>query len=709
MAKNIFLVATEANSGKTAISIGLLYALSNIVRNVGFLKPIDRSLAGYVDEDMKRICEIFSLESPAASASPISIKDVRDASDNGKLQHLLDGVHSLYQEVARDKDVVVIEGTDFGDVISLTDVSSVFDVNISVAKALEAKVLLIASGGNDRTADDIVADVVASKQLCDTGDCDFMGVIVNGVPPERQEEVEARAQSQLTSKGIRVFGVVPYSPVLPKPRVSDIAQRLGAKTLFGQQHLSNLIFHTIVAAMNVGHALGYLKEHTLIITPGDRDDIVLGALSSQMSSAYPKIAGIVLTGGLSPNENVMKLIEGIRGVSLPIILVRTDTHTTSSSIDDISVDIKPNDFYKIGIIEKLVDEYVDEKAIYAALDIKRTRKARPEDFLNNIVNLAVADPKHIVLPEGTEDRTLKAVERILQRKIARVTLIGNADRINKRARELGVSVQGAAMIDPDLADLESYAQTYHQLRRHKGITEEQALDQMHDYVYYATMMVHKGDADGLVSGAVHTTGDTIRPALQIIRVRPGISVVSSVFFMCLADKVFLYGDCAIVPDPNAQELADIALSSADTAKRFGIEPYVAMLSYSTGSSAGGASVQKVREATDIAKTRRPDLPIEGPIQFDAAWDAEVARIKLPESKIAGKTTVFIFPDLNAGNIAYKAVQRSAGALAVGPILQGLNKPVNDLSRGCSVDDIVYVTAMTSVQVGQQRPKPTKRR
>jgi phosphate acetyltransferase len=636
------------------------------------------------------------------------MKDAKEAVDKGNLDELLGKVRSQYEVAARDKDVVVIEGTDLADVISLTDASSVFDVNVGIARALDAKVLLVASGGRGKSADEIVADVNASKALCDGGDCDFMGIIINGVPSEQLDETDTTARRELASRGIRVFGVVPYSPVLPRPRVSDIAEKLQAQMLYGKQHLSNLIFHTIVAAMNVGHALSYLREDTLIITPGDRDDIVLGALSSQMSSAYPKIAGILLTGGLHPNESVRKLIEGIKGISVPIILVETDTHTTTSRIEDIVVGIRSDDYHKIGIVEKLVDDYVDEKGIYASLDIRRTRRARPEDFLNRITNLAVADPMRIVFPEGTEDRTLKAAERILQRKIAQVTLVGNSDRIAARARDLGVSLQGASLVDPETEDLDAFAQTYYEIRKHKGITLEKALDQMHDCVYYGTMMVQKGDADGLVSGAVHTTGDTIRPALQIIGVRPGISVVSSVFFMCLADKVLLYGDCAIVPDPDAQQLADIAVSSADTARHFGIEPYVAMLSYSTGSSAGGSSVDKVRAATDIAKSKRPDVPIEGPIQFDAAWDAEVARVKLLESRIAGNTTVYIFPDLDAGNIAYKAVQRSAGAIAVGPILQGLNKPLNDLSRGCSVEDILYVAAATAVQAQQTKAESRQR-
>ena len=706
--KNIFLVATEANSGKTAVAMGLIYSLSNIVRSVGFFKPIRRAPGSDKDDDTKAICEIFSLDVPLGPGPPITMKDAKEAVDKGNLDELLGKVRSQYEVAARDKDVVVIEGTDLADVISLTDASSVFDVNVGIARALDAKVLLVASGGRGKSADEIVADVNASKALCDGGDCDFMGIIINGVPSEQLDETDTTARRELASRGIRVFGVVPYSPVLPRPRVSDIAEKLQAQMLYGKQHLSNLIFHTIVAAMNVGHALSYLREDTLIITPGDRDDIVLGALSSQMSSAYPKIAGILLTGGLHPNESVRKLIEGIKGISVPIILVETDTHTTTSRIEDIVVGIRSDDYHKIGIVEKLVDDYVDEKGIYASLDIRRTRRARPEDFLNRITNLAVADPMRIVFPEGTEDRTLKAAERILQRKIAQVTLVGNSDRIAARARDLGVSLQGASLVDPETEDLDAFAQTYYEIRKHKGITLEKALDQMHDCVYYGTMMVQKGDADGLVSGAVHTTGDTIRPALQIIGVRPGISVVSSVFFMCLADKVLLYGDCAIVPDPDAQQLADIAVSSADTARHFGIEPYVAMLSYSTGSSAGGSSVDKVRAATDIAKSKRPDVPIEGPIQFDAAWDAEVARVKLLESRIAGNTTVYIFPDLDAGNIAYKAVQRSAGAIAVGPILQGLNKPLNDLSRGCSVEDILYVAAATAVQAQQTKAESRQR-
>ena len=697
MANTLFVTATEQNSGKTMVCLGLMRSLSGLVSKVGFFKPIwrrdDFATSGRDATLIERIYHVDSL----LDEEPIGMGEVREALSKGQEEELLGRISERYERIAHDKDVMLVEGTDLSQLISAADVSSVFDVNAAIAKRLRAHILLVVDGGAGKSIEDIMTHTTMSRDLCMGRGCDFLGVIINKVDREKLDDVDTYVRRTLRKQGVDVFGVVPYNPLLPKPRLAEIAEKLEAKVLYGRGHLSNVALHTIVAAMSVRNMLNYIEEGTLIITPGDRDDVLLAAAATSISQAYPSIAGLVLTGGLHPHANIRRLIDKVPGMRIPILLVEDDTHTTSSKLDDIIVNIQADDSRKIELTWELIQDNVDEKRIYTSMQIRRTKRAAPQEFLDRVVAEARTVRKHIVFPEGNEERTLKAVARILQRDIADVTLLGDAERIPIHAGELGVDVSRAQIIEPARSDLESYAQTYFELRKHKGITLDQARDQVQDPVYYGTMMVHRGEADGLVSGAIHSTAHTIRPSLQIIKTKEGISVVSSVLFMCLEDRVVLYGDCAIVTDPTAEQLADIAVTSAETALAFGIEPYVAMLSYSTGESGMGESVEKVRQATELAKARNPDLPLEGPIQFDAAYDAEVASIKSPKSKVAGKATVYIFPDLNAGNIAYKAVQRSAGVLAVGPILQGLKRPVNDLSRGCSMEDIVYVTAITAIQ------------
>jgi len=695
MANVLFVTANEPGSGKTAICLGLMYSLGKRVRKVAYFKPIVRGYHG-LDPDVELLRSLYAHSDQIPPI--VRMEEVREALAKGEREALLDRIEADYSRIAREQDVVVVEGTDLVEAFSVTDVSTVSDINLHLVERLGARVLLVLDGGPDKTPEDIITDAKMSyKYLCNQQHCDLLGVIINKVDREKYDDVNTRVRRELRKAGMEVFGVVPQVPLLGKPRMDEVAEALGAKVLYGEEYLSNIAMHTIVAAMWVRNMLTYVDEETLIITPGDRDDILLAAACIFLSRRFPRLAGLVLTGGLYPHENVWRLIEGIPGIHLPILSVEEDTYTTVSQINEIRPAIRVDDEKKLSLVRELVDRYIDEKRLYQTLQIRKTRRLTAQDFLNRVVERAASDRKHIVFPEGDEPRTLRAVEKISARGIAEVTLLGEEERIYERARELGVKLDGIGVIDPARADLYEFAEKFYELRKHKGLTLEQARDYVMDPIYYGTMMVYTGQADGLVSGAAHSTAHTIRPALQIIKPKPGISVVSSVFFMCLHDRVVLFGDCAIVPDPTAEQLADIALTSAETALSFGIEPYVAMLSYATGSSAEGGSVEKVRRATEIVKERNPDLPVEGPIQFDAAYDQEVARIKLPESQIAGKTTVFIFPDLDSGNIAYKAVQRSAGAIAIGPILQGLRKPVNDLSRGCSVEDIFYVTAITVVQ------------
>ncbi|MBW2072563.1 MAG: phosphate acetyltransferase, partial [Deltaproteobacteria bacterium] len=436
----------------------------------------------------------------------------------------------------------------------------------------------------------------------------------------------------------------------------------------------------------------------LIITPGDRADMILGSLLTTFSTTYPHIAGILLTGGLVPEPAVQKLIEGSNKSPAPIIWVDTDTYTTAMDVNSVHPVITPENDRKIASALGLFESHVDGEELAERITTIRSARVTPAMFEYQLIERAKARRQHIILPEGEEERILRASEILNRRGVVDITLLGNEEEINKKIRALGLSLKGVDMIDPLSSPwLEEFAATYYELRKHKDISTEMARDAVTDVSYFGTMAVYLGKAAGMVSGSVHTTAHTIRPAFEIIRTKPGCSIVSSVFFMCLADRVLVYGDCAINPQPDSEQLADIAISSAETARMFGIEPRIAMLSYSTGESGKGKSVEVVREATRIARERRPDLKLEGPIQYDAAVDDNVAATKMPDSDVAGHATVFIFPDLNTGNNTYKAVQRSANAVAVGPVLQGLNKPVNDLSRGCTVTDIVNTVAITAIQ------------
>jgi phosphate acetyltransferase len=444
----------------------------------------------------------------------------------------------------------------------------------------------------------------------------------------------------------------------------------------------------------------YLKELTdnnLIITPGDRADIILGALQAHKSANYPKVAGIVLTGGLKPEAPILKLIDGLNDV-VPILSAKTGTFETASKIANIKPRIYASNKDKILNSIKAFETYINASKLSDRLKKFETHGITPRMFQYNLHERAKQSKKHIVLPEGNDDRILTAASRLLEMDIVDLTILGNPDKITERAEKLHLDLSKANLVNPtESKDYKFYAKTFYELRKHKNITLDVAFDVMSDVSYFGTMMVYKGDADGMVSGAAHTTQHTILPALQFVKTKPGVSVVSSIFFMCLEDRVSVFGDCAINPNPNAEELAEIAISSADSSMAFGIEPRIAMLSYSSGSSGKGADVDKVRKATEIVKQKRPDLKVEGPIQYDAAVDMGVGKSKLPNSEVAGQASVLIFPDLNTGNNTYKAVQRETGALAIGPMLQGLNKPVNDLSRGCTVEDIFNTVIITAIQ------------
>jgi phosphate acetyltransferase len=481
--------------------------------------------------------------------------------------------------------------------------------------------------------------------------------------------------------------------------VKEIVEKLNGKILFGEAFVNNQAGAYSVGAMQLRNYLTYLREESLVITPGDRADLILGALQANISTNYPNISGIVLTGGLLPEDSIIKLIEGLSEV-VPIVSVQGGTFSITNEIGAIKPKIYPGNTQKIRISIEEFEKYMPVEALAERLITFQAEGITPRMFQYKLLKRAKANKKHIVLPEGLDERILLATKRLIDANAVEITLLGNPDEIRAKIAQLdlGLDLDKISIIDPtSAANYEDYAQSLYELRKQKNVNLAMARDMMADVSYFGTMMVYRGDADGMVSGAVHTTQHTIRPALQFVKTVPGVSVVSSVFFMCLENRVTIFGDCAINPNPTAEQLAEIAISSANTSTAFGIEPRIAMLSYSSGNSGEGQDVERVRRATELVREKRPDLLVEGPIQYDAAVDLEVAKSKLPHSKVAGRASVFIFPDLNTGNNTYKAVQRETGALAIGPMLQGLNKPVNDLSRGCTVDDIFNTVVITALQ------------
>ncbi len=612
-----------------------------------------------------------------------------------KYGELLKGILEAYGSLESECDVVVCLGTGFRDIPP----GLALDFNIDVANNLGALAAPVATGFGE-SPQDVIRRSSVLLNLLEGKRCEVLALFVNRVAPERMDEILRLADKAKTQ--VPIFAL-PELPLLAKPTIGEIAEDMGATRWSGdQESLTREVEDFKIGAMGLPNFLDRLVEGTLVITPGDRSDIILGSLLADAATTYPRVAGLLLTGGLKPAPQVQRIIEGLRKSSVPVLTVEADTFIAGTRAPQVRGRIRPENTRKIAIALAHMEKHINAQRLYERIDLSRPARVTPIMFEHTLVEQAKSNRKHIVLPEGTEERILRAAEIVLLRGVADLTLLGNVKEIEQKASSLGLSLKGAALLDPaDPGPREGYAQTYYQLRKHKGISEQMAFDIVADVSYFGTLMVHRKEADGLVSGAVHTTAHTLRPAFEIIGLKPGYSLASSVFFMCLPDRVFVFGDCAVNPEPTMEQLADIAISSAETARAFGVEPRMAMLSYSTGESGKGADVDKVREATRRVRKLRPDLLVEGPIQYDAAVDADVARTKLPGSQVAGRATVFIFPDLNNGNITYKAVQRSANAVAIGPVIQGLKRPVNDLSRGATVTDIVNTVAITAIQAQEK--------
>ena len=695
MANNLYITSTESRSGKSAICLGIMELLIRNIDRVGFFRPLIRDNNGKPDNDIDLISKYFKMDIPYNDMYGCTTTEANELIALGKQDELIERIFTKYNNIKDDYDFVLCEGTDFeGSTSSLE-----FDINAEVANNLGCPVLLVATAHNKKPGETFNAIEATVESLNEKG-CKILSIIVNRANPSDEKEIISYLERKYEDADMLIYSI-PNEKYLGNPTIGEIVEILNARVLYGHDQLDRHAHNIIVAAMQLRNFLKGIDHGTLVITPGDRGDVIIACLASVSSVTMPAISGILLTGGLRPEETICKLIEGLSNM-VPIVSVETDTFNSARMVDNIHAVISPTNTRKITRALELFEKNVSITDLTEKIIETQTTTVTPKMFEFGLIQKAKIQKQHIVLPEGEDERILRASEILLRRDVVKLSLLGNETEIRKKMMRLGLHLDGADIIDIKKSNrFDEYVETYYELRKNKGITREMSNDIMSDVSFFGTMMIHRGHADGLVSGAAHTTQATIRPAFEIIKTKPGISLVSSIFFMCMSNRVLVYGDCAVNPDPSAAQLAEIAVNSAQTAKTFGINPVVAMLSYSTGESGKGENVEKVREATKIAKKLSeehfPGLKIEGPIQYDAAVDPEVAVRKLPDSEVAGKATVFIFPDLNTGNNTYKAVQRTAGAVAIGPVLQGLKMPVNDLSRGCTVTDIVNTVAITAIQ------------
>lgn len=678
----IYIASPEGETGKSTIALGILNRLRAIVPRVGVFRPFTR-MGGTRDFILELLLDQTTAGLSYDECVGVSYEQLHEDPDAAIVQ-IVDRFHHM----AARCDAVLIVGSDYTDITSPSELS----MNARIAANLGAPVVLAvrAKGRTPAEVEQVVGLCLAdiAGQHAHTA-----AVVANRCDPEQLSAVAA-ALAEIQPKSY----ALPEDPLLSAPTVADLLDAVtgtlvkGDETLLGREVLS-----VMVAGMTAEHVLERLRDGMAVITPGDRSDVVLAVMGAHAAHGFPSLSTVILNGGLELHPAIAALVDGLRS-RLPIIETDLGTFDTASAVAAARGRVTVSSKRKIASALELIDQHVDVADLVDRLVQPIPSVMTPQMFEYELIERARSDRKRIVLPEGEDDRILKAAGRLLQRNVADLTILGDEGQVRLRAAELGEDLSAATVINPRTSALcDGFAQQYAELRKRKGVTVEQAREIIHDVSYFGTMMVHNGLVDGMVSGAMHTTAHTVRPAFEIIRTAPDVSTVSSIFLMCLADRVLAYGDCAIVPDPTAEQLADIAISSARTAAQFGIEPRVAMLSYSTGSSGTGADVEKVRIATDLVRKREPELLVEGPIQYDAAVEPSVAQQKMPDSEVAGRATVLIFPDLNTGNNTYKAVQRSAGAIAIGPVLQGLNKPVNDLSRGALVEDIVNTVAITAIQ------------
>ncbi len=692
MADTLYIANLEKESGKLVVTLGVMELLSRRIGRVGFFRPIIPG-DGRGDNDIDLIKQRYNIHLRFDEMAGVSHEMARTMIAEGEELLLFREIVRKFGEVRKKCDFLLCEGP---NIVSMSEAFD-YDISIRIARELGTPTLHVVNGAH-RSVAEIEKNIGVAEKIYEQYQCPLLAIFVNRIDPALLAAAEAEIRADHRDKPYRL-DFLPEMPGFSMPTMEEIIDTLGARHFSGPKTgLLRDVNSIKVAAMSPANYIDFLEEDDLIVTPGDRPDIIFATLGAIVSRNYPSPAGLLLSGGMAPSPSMVKLLDGVNGFALPIYLMDGDTFTVAQRAGEVRGTLRPHNAQKINRALGVFESHVDTAGLEQQVIETVPTTLSPLMFEYSLFQRARADRRHIVLPEGDEERILQAAEILRSREVVDLTLLGEERVIRSRAASLGLKLQDVAIVDPRTSPLrEEFIESLYEARKHKGSTRDYARDAINDVSYFGTMMVHTGRADGMVSGAVHTTQHTVRPAFQIIRTRPGVSVVSSVFFMCFETRVLVYGDCAVNPNPNSAELAEIAIRSAETAAMFDIEPIVAMLSYSSGSSGQGEDVERVREAVRLARQRCPELKIDGPIQYDAAIDLSVGSQKMPQSEVAGRASVFIFPDLNTGNNTYKAVQRSAGAVAIGPILQGLNKPVNDLSRGCLVSDIVNTVAITAIQ------------
>jgi phosphate acetyltransferase len=705
MPHTLYLVPSGPGAGLTSIALGLVRALDSRGIRVAFLKPIGQPSAS--DHGPERSTYFVRQTSALEPAVPIPLEEARRLAATGHTDVLLERVMQAFHGSARDADVVIVEG-----LVDAHETSGEGELNELVVRTLSAEVILVGALGAT-PPDEFEAHLHwAARRYGGLTGGKVIAAIVNRVrPSEPRARVSGygdapKLENPLTLPELEVIGVVPENPELLSYRTSDVARHLGATLVHEGELAARRVKKIAVLARTVPNLVSALTAGALLVTPGDRTDVVLAVALAALNKV--PIAGLVLTGDFELPARVLELIRPALETGLPILSVPSDSWDTAQRLSQLSGEIPVDDLERAERVMDFVSKHIDAEwlARHAALPLEV--RLSPAAFCYRLTERARALNKRIVLPEGDEPRTVQAAAICAERGIARCVLLGDPQAIQHVAGAHGVLLPPSVEILDPRSLRARYVGPLVELRKHKGLTPHQAAELLEDNVWLGTMMLERGEVDGLVSGAVHSTANTIRPALQLIKTSRGAKVVSSVFFMCLPEQVVVYGDCAVIPEPDAETLADIAIQSADSAARFGLPARVAMISYSTGESGSGDDVDKVRAATRRARELRPDLAVDGPLQYDAAAIPDVARTKAPDSPVAGKATVFVFPDLNTGNTTYKAVQRSAHVVSIGPMLQGLRRPVNDLSRGALIEDIVYTIAITAIQAGDL-PAPSAAR
>lgn len=690
MTRNIYITSIEGHAGKSTIALGLLDTLSREAKRLGVFRPVART-SDERDYVLEMLLGHEAVNLSYDDAVGVGYDDVH-ADPDLALSHIIE----RFKAVEAQCDVVVIVGSDYTDVGSPTELS----YNARVAANLGAPVLLVLGGqsedGESRSPADMAQVYSIAHQELDAAHAQLVGVVVNRSDPDHLDDIIGGVSAAVGDD--TPVWAIPEDPFLIAPSLGSLLAAVDGELLRGDADLlQREALGVVVAGMTMENVLLRLIEGSVVVVAGDRSDVLLATLMAHASETFPSLAGIILNGGFDLLPQIERLMDGL-DVALPVIRTSFGTYDTARIITKTRGRLAAESPRKFDTALALFEQHVDAAELMRRLDLHPPTVVTPLMFEYGLLDRARQRPQHIVLPEGSDDRILRASSTLLRRGVAKLTILGNEGEVRGRAAELGLDISGASILSPFDEELrDRFATEYVKLRAHKGMTMDVARETVTDVSYFGTMMVHLGLADGMVSGAAHTTAHTIRPSFEIIKTKPDVSIVSSVFLMCLEDRVLVYGDCAVNPDPDAAQLADIAISSAATAAQFGIDQRIAMLSYSTGTSGSGADVDKVRAATALVSERRPDLAVDGPIQYDAAVDAAVGKSKMPDSEVAGRATVFVFPDLNTGNNTYKAVQRSAGAVAIGPVLQGLRKPINDLSRGALVQDIVNTVAITAIQ------------